>query len=64
MRLSRGGVWSWTRLIGGTGTDSAAGVAVTSRDDIYVAGGFSVSIASVGSHDLFAATWAGAGTVR
>ena len=67
MKLTRGGVWSWTRLIGGTASDYAAGVAVTSRDHIYVAGDFGVSIngiASLGYRDLFAASWDGAGTVR
>jgi hypothetical protein len=67
MKLSRGGVWSWTRLIGGTSFDHAQGVAVTGRDNTYLAGTFSGSIngvASVGSQDLFAASWDGAGTVR
>jgi Beta-propeller repeat len=67
MKLSRGGVWSWTRLIGGASSDFAAGVAVTSSGNVYVAGGFSASInavASVGLRDLFAASWDGAGTIR
>ena len=67
MKLSRGGVWSWTRLIGGVAYDFSAGVATTSSDHIYVAGEFSVNIdgvASVGSSNLFAASWDGAGTVR
>ena len=52
MKLSRGGVWSWTRLIGGTGFDYAAGVAVTSSNNIYAAGVFSVSINGVAERRL------------
>ena len=67
MKLSRGGVWSWTRLIGGVGFDDAEGIDVTSSGNIYAAGAFSFNIngvASLGSRDLFAASWDGAGTVR
>ena len=67
MKLTRGGAWSWTRLIGGATFDFAAAVAVTSRDHVYAAGDFGISIngvATVGLRDLFAASWDGTGTVR
>ena len=68
MRFGKAGAWSWTRLTGGSGDESARGVAVSARDDIFLGGDFAGTLnghASMGgTRDLFAVTWGITGTVR
>jgi hypothetical protein len=68
MRFGKAGAWVWTRLSGATYPDSGRGVALSARDDIYLAGDFVGTIAGVpavmGTLDIFAASWDVTGTPR
>lgn len=68
-KLDSSGSHLWSRALGGTGTDSANGVAVHGAGDVVVAGGFQASadlgggtLTSAGGTDLFLARYTAGGS--